>query len=116
MTDNHHFAVYNTFDFCKLDVLRPIKSPYELKYLSVKSYLKFNQYCFVLENGGLYVRFKNEAIVVSEEVMHVYDDGEKISCLEIDEKNGILFTGCRSGKVRGHIWPIKDNDTFENYS
>ena len=70
----------------------------------------------MLENGGLYVRYKSEAIVVSEEVMHVYDDGEKISCLEIDEKNGILFTGCRSGKVRGHIWPIKDNDTFENYS
>jgi hypothetical protein len=36
--------------------------------------------------------------------------------VDIDEKNGILFVGCKSGKVRSHVWPIKESSTFEHYS
>ena len=28
----------------------------------------------------------------------------------------MLFCGCRSGKVRAHIWPVRETDTFEYYS
>lgn len=46
----------------------------------------------------------------------MYEDGEKICCIEIDEKNGVLFVGCRSGKLRAHIWPLKDQSSFECFS
>lgn len=62
------------------------------------------------------MRYKNAAVVVASERLYGYDDGEQINCIEIDEKNGVLFTGCRSGRIRSHIWPMKDQDTFESYS
>lgn len=66
------------------------------------------QYCIVLENGSILVRYSSEAIVVSHEMIYKYLDNERISCIEIDEKNGILFIGCASGKLRAHIWPLKE--------
>lgn len=66
------------------------------------------QYCIVLENGSMLVKYSSEAIVVSHEVIYKYLDNERITCIEIDEKNGILFTGCASGKLRAHLWPLKE--------
>lgn len=61
------------------------------------------------------VRYKSEAVVLSHDQLFKYFDGEKITALEIDEKNGILFAGCASGKLRAHLWPLKD-DNFEYFS
>lgn len=62
------------------------------------------------------VRYNSEAIVVSHEMIYKYLDNEKISCVEIDEKNGILFVGCASGKLRAHIWPLKEEQYFDQFS
>ena len=65
MTEQHLFTVWNTFDYTKLDTIKPIKAMNEFKPTSIKSYLKISQYCFVLESGILYVRYKNDAVVVA---------------------------------------------------
>ena len=41
---------------------------------------------------------------------------DTISCLELDETNGILFTGSVSGKVRAHLWPMPPTYSFQHYS
>lgn len=48
--------------------------------------------------------------------MYKYSDGEIINCIEIDEKNGILFVGCQSGKLRAHVWPQKIDQIFDHFS
>jgi hypothetical protein len=74
------------------------------------------QYCLVLENGSIVVKYKSEAVGVTHEGAYKYLDNEKITSIEIDEKNGILFVGCGSGKLRAHIWPMKDEQTFDVFS
>lgn len=54
--------------------------------------------------------------MISQEQSCYYEDGEKISCIEIDEKNGVLFVGCKSGKMRAHTWPLKEQSAFECFS
>lgn len=65
------------------------------------------QYCLVLENGSMLVRYRQEAVVLNHESSYRYLDNERITAVEIDEKNGILFVGCGSGKLRAHLWPLK---------
>jgi hypothetical protein len=49
-------------------------------------------------------------------MVYKYSDNEKISCIEVDEKNGILFVGSCSGKLRAHIWPMKDEQIFDHFT
>lgn len=114
ISENHVVSVYNTFDYARMDLIRPTHPEY--RPLSLRSYCREKQICMVLENGSLLVRYKPEAIVVAHEIVLAYMDQERIVCIEIDEKNGILFAGCASGRLRAHIWPLREDMNFEKYS
>jgi hypothetical protein len=66
MNDQHHFSVHNTFDYGRLDTIRPLKGNHDFRPIQLRAFLKASQYTCVLDNGGLYVRYKAEAIVVTE--------------------------------------------------
>ena len=48
------------------------------------SFSKYMQYCLVLENGSLIIKYKSEAVVVTHEGVYKYLDNEKITSIEID--------------------------------
>ena len=50
--------------------------------------------------------------MIHHELFLRYNDNEIINAIEIDEKNEIMFVGCKSGKLRAHIWPCKEHQSF----
>lgn len=50
----------------------------DFKPVFIKSFLKHSQYCLVLEDGGIYVKYKADAVVMAHEQVYHYEDEEKI--------------------------------------
>jgi hypothetical protein len=46
----------------------------EFKPIFIKSYLKQSQYCLVLEDGGIFVKYKSDAVVMAHEQVYHYED------------------------------------------
>lgn len=47
----------------------------------------------LLENGKIYFRWNDDAIVIRHEKLYEYSDSKKINCLHYDSKKGVLFCG-----------------------
>jgi hypothetical protein len=46
----------------------------EFKPIFIKSFLKQSQYCLVLEDGGIFVKYKSDAVVMAHEQVYHYED------------------------------------------
>ena len=72
LTDHNSFLVYDTFEYSKIDTIRPLSSISDFKVVAMRSYLSVNMYCCLFENGGLYVRYRSDSVVVRQECLFSY--------------------------------------------
>lgn len=84
LSENHAANVYNSFDYNRTDSFKLSLSPHDAKPIQMASFSKHMQYCLVLENGSIVVKYKSEAVVVMHEGAYKYLDNEKITSVEID--------------------------------
>ena len=65
LSESHAAAVYNTFDYSKIDSIKLSGSVGDAKACMMASFSKHGQYCLLLDNGSIVLRYKADAVVVA---------------------------------------------------
>lgn len=66
----------------------------------------------LLETGKIYFKWNEDVIAIKHEFLFEYKDEKMIRSVHYDAKRGVLFCGLSNGCVRGHIWPIKNEASY----